>query len=299
MSAEAALRDAGKRLRADIDARAQAHTRRRGNRHLRIQLLRALDAGCDYDGRGTDNAFISGWMPILRSAASAWSEAAPAGLLQSVDAELLLADRLMLAVFRLALRGAPDESLHAAIRTAYSELRAADCPTTMHNLFWILRRAVELSPAPEVQEPKSAHAGSADGNASVESCQPSDDRSTVRVARRKDRKSSELVIESYRDNGDVEYASLVGRTRVELFLLVATQPNRAEATWANLASTLHATGASSANTESLRRLGRDLRHQLPPKLAARWSQSNSGVRLGVELVSGVLDSNEWVLRLTD
>jgi hypothetical protein len=299
MSAEDALRDASERLRADVKQRAHAHTRLQGDRERRSLLLRALDAGCDYDGRGSDEAFTSGWIPILRSAAAAWSHAAPAGLLQSVDAEFPLADRLMLAVFRLALRGAPDESLHTAIRTAYSELRGADCPTMMHDLFWILRRAVEHLPAPDAQVPDPELCGAPKCSEQAPSSQTSDVRRTVRVARDKAHKSPTLVIESRADDGSVRRCQLTGRMRTELFLFVATQAGRAEVTWKGVASTLHARGVSRASTQSLQREGRDLRKQLPPNLAACWNQSNSGVRFSVEVDSGELKVDEWVLRLID
>lgn len=299
MSAEDALRQASEQLRIEAKQRADARKSRSDDRERRALLLRFLDAGCGYDGRGSDDEFTRGWMPILRNAASAWSNAAPSGSLQCVEAALPAADRLMLAVFRLALRGAPDEALHAAIRTAYSELRTADCPTTMHNFFWILRGAVEQSSAPEIQAPRPSSVASEDHCASVEPQRASDRQSTVRVVRRKDTKTPKLEFESRLKNGHVEYGSITGRTQVELFLALATLPKRAEARWDDLAVTLQASGASISTKPSLQRLGRDLHRRLPPSVASCWNQSNSGVRLGVELVSGLAEQDEWLLRLID
>ncbi|MBL8800449.1 MAG: hypothetical protein JNN27_00515 [Planctomycetes bacterium] len=297
MTAEDALQDACARMKQDAKENSEARTLRQHAIRQRKRLVDALDAAGAYKGRGDDERFIRGWLPILRTVADAWSEGAPPELLERAMTTGAPADRPMLAVIRLALRRASDEKLTGALRTVLDALTESGHPTNMHRVFDTLRDLVVDSALQSGELVTVAATTPVTSPAPPVSAVEKSPERRVRVTRVQRGKKHGLRFELQAANEPLPCASIDGPVQSEVFLALATKPGRAEATWQDLANALRRKGLSTASADSLRRMGRHLKQKLPPWLAERWNQSESGVRLDVEWEPRLADGEGCVLRL--
>lgn len=295
-TAESALEAARERSAESRRRHAEEQARVKRSVGERRRLLRCLEAAWSYASDQKREVFVREWARRWRAASRAWRKYAPNGALASVAFPAAPEYDIALAIFRLALRGAPLTRIEVELQQSTRDLWEDSAIWALRDFFFKLREHVVSIPMDvAVQDQRSAMLG--------------DRPCSTRAAARDVRPLWELKAKRDRNNHfrSVTFAcqnakaatravTLTGLTATPLVVAVASQAGQ-EHRWDELARELTSAGVSTCAARTLQRTGRRVRERLPEELRPLWSQSKSGVRLDADVEFADAEAGVVKLRL--